>query len=156
MYNYGLSETLFDVAVAAFASPTADAGGPYSGTEGTSITLAGGGSGTISLYEWDLDNDGQYDDAVGAVRLLQPSGFRRLHGPVTRHGLVGDRDGHRHRDRGERRSGPRAFPDLPLPVVGQPRTFTLGASDPSSVDQAAGFRFQIDWDGNGTAWASNH
>jgi len=30
-------------------------------------------------------------------------------------------------------------------VRGQPRTFTLGASDPSPVDQAAGFTFSINW-----------
>src|SRR5262249_52265792 len=30
-------------------------------------------------------------------------------------------------------------------VPGQPRTFTLSASDPSPVDQAAGFTFGIDW-----------
>jgi hypothetical protein len=32
---------------------------------------------------------------------------------------------------------------------GQPLTFTLGATDPSSVDQNAGFRYVIDW-GDGT------
>ena len=35
-------------------------------------------------------------------------------------------------------------------VPGLPATFTLGATDPSPVDQAAGFTFTIDWDGNGT------
>ncbi len=32
---------------------------------------------------------------------------------------------------------------------GQAQNFTLLASDPSSVDQAAGFTFKIDWDGDG-------
>ncbi|HDH10830.1 MAG TPA: 6-bladed beta-propeller [Nitrospirae bacterium] len=45
--------------------PAADAGGPYSGVEGQSITLDGSGSadsdGSITLYEWDIDNDGIYD-----------------------------------------------------------------------------------------------
>jgi PKD repeat protein len=49
--------------------PTADAGGPYSGTEGQAIVLDGSNSidsdGTIVTYEWDLDNDGQYDNASG-------------------------------------------------------------------------------------------
>jgi len=48
--------------------PTADAGGPYEGDEGSVITLDASGSsdpdGTIVLYEWDLDNDGAYDDAT--------------------------------------------------------------------------------------------
>jgi PKD repeat protein len=51
--------------------PMADAGGPYTGTEGSPITLNGSGtrdpeSRTIS-YEWDLDNDGVYDDATGVT-----------------------------------------------------------------------------------------
>jgi VCBS repeat-containing protein len=49
--------------------PVADAGGPYSGSEGSSVTLDASGSydidDTILSYEWDLDNDGQFNDAVG-------------------------------------------------------------------------------------------
>jgi hypothetical protein len=37
-------------------------------------------------------------------------------------------------------------------VVGQVLTFTLGASDPSPVDRAAGFTYALDW-GDGTAQA---
>jgi len=52
-------------------APTADAGGPYSGTEGDTITLSASGStdsdGMIASYQWDLDNDGQFDDATGAT-----------------------------------------------------------------------------------------
>ena len=52
-------------------APTADAGGPYSGTQDDTITLTGAGStdtdGTIAAYTWDLDNDGQYDDATGVT-----------------------------------------------------------------------------------------
>jgi PKD repeat protein len=51
--------------------PIADAGGPYTGTEGQAIFLDGSGSsdldGTIVSYDWDLDNDGQYDDASGVT-----------------------------------------------------------------------------------------
>jgi hypothetical protein len=46
-----------------------NAGGPYSCNEGQSITLHGTatslGNGTIVSYEWDLDNDGSFDDATG-------------------------------------------------------------------------------------------
>jgi PKD repeat protein len=53
-------------------------------------------------------------------------------------------------------------------VRGQPRTFTVSASDPSPVDQAAGFTYMIDWGdgspvatieatpGNGAGVALNH
>jgi PKD repeat protein len=49
--------------------PVANAGGPYSGNEGTSINLSAAKStdheNNTVLYEWDLDNDGQFDDAAG-------------------------------------------------------------------------------------------
>jgi PKD repeat protein len=50
--------------------PTADAGGPYFGNIGETISLNGTGSfdsdGTITSYAWDLDNDEVYDDAFGS------------------------------------------------------------------------------------------
>ncbi|MBS3777786.1 MAG: tandem-95 repeat protein [Candidatus Thermoplasmatota archaeon] len=49
--------------------PIANAGGPYFGGFHDDITLDGSGSsdvdGEIVLYEWDLDNDGFFDDATG-------------------------------------------------------------------------------------------
>jgi PKD repeat protein len=48
-------------------APNANAGGPYSGNENSSLTLTGSAtdSGTDSfIFEWDLDNDGLYDDAT--------------------------------------------------------------------------------------------
>lgn len=53
--------------------PTADAGGPYSTDEGVDVTLDGSAStagsgasaGALASYAWDLDGDGQYDDATG-------------------------------------------------------------------------------------------
>jgi len=64
--------TELNLSIAAPAPPpsfTADAGGPYSGTVGESITLSGSASGGTSPYSyaWDLDNDGEYDDATGAT-----------------------------------------------------------------------------------------
>jgi Zn-dependent metalloprotease len=63
----------FSRAIPAECLPTADAGGPYTTVEGTDVTLDGSGSaegsdgsaGAIVLFEWDLDNDGSYDDATG-------------------------------------------------------------------------------------------
>ena len=51
--------------------PVADAGGPYTGVEGSAISLDASGSFDPDLdaviYEWDLDNNGQYDDATGVT-----------------------------------------------------------------------------------------
>ncbi|NIV39534.1 MAG: DUF11 domain-containing protein [Anaerolineae bacterium] len=50
--------------------PTADAGGPYTGTAGASVILTATGSdpgGGPLTYTWDLDDDGQYDDGNGEV-----------------------------------------------------------------------------------------
>ncbi len=45
--------------------PVADAGGPYSGSEGSAINFDASGSsdsdGSITQYEWDYQNDGTYD-----------------------------------------------------------------------------------------------
>ncbi|MBN1779857.1 T9SS type A sorting domain-containing protein [bacterium] len=51
--------------------PTAEADGPYIGVVGQSVSLDGSGSfdpdagDHIVSYTWDLDGDGQYDDATG-------------------------------------------------------------------------------------------
>ncbi len=56
--------------------PTANAGGPYTINEGQGVTLDGSGSidpdsGPSPLsYAWDLDGDGQYDDATGITVTL--------------------------------------------------------------------------------------
>ena len=60
--------------------PIANAGGPYTVNEGASIALNGSGStdpgGAITAYAWDLDRDGQFDDATGATPTVTfPSAF---------------------------------------------------------------------------------
>lgn len=49
--------------------PVADAGGGYCASAGEKVTLDGSGSydpdGDIENYLWDLDEDGQFDDATG-------------------------------------------------------------------------------------------
>lgn len=49
--------------------PVANAGGPYTGLAGAAVPLSGAASTCASVdtctYAWDLDNDGQYDDATG-------------------------------------------------------------------------------------------
>lgn len=62
--------TTVDCTVAPNLPPTANAGGPYTGSVGATTSLDGSGStdadGSIVLYEWDLDDDGFFDDATGA------------------------------------------------------------------------------------------
>ena len=60
--------------------PTASAGGPYSAPEGGSVGLSAAGSSdaeqsTASLtFEWDLDNDGMFDDATGISPTFSAAG----------------------------------------------------------------------------------
>ncbi|MBL3599332.1 MAG: PKD domain-containing protein, partial [gamma proteobacterium endosymbiont of Lamellibrachia anaximandri] len=76
--------------------PTANAGGPYVVNEGQGVTLDGSGSndpdnGPSPLsYAWDLDNDGQYDDASGAQVTLpvQPDNASFIVGLEVSDGLL--------------------------------------------------------------------
>ena len=49
-------------------APVAEAGGPYTGNEGSAITFNASASrdvdGAITLYEWDWDYDGDYDEST--------------------------------------------------------------------------------------------
>lgn len=47
------------------AAPLAEVGGPYIIAEGDTLVLDGSGSVDSTSYAWDLDNDGQFDDAFG-------------------------------------------------------------------------------------------
>lgn len=70
----------FDVPPA--CAPTANADGSYTTPEGTDVTLDATGSmdpsdssgGTIVSFEWDLDNDGDFDDATGATTTFSKVG----------------------------------------------------------------------------------
>jgi PKD repeat protein len=69
--NERLSDQNFTtITIVANEPPVADAGGPYVVDEGTPITLDGSRSkdpnGDPISYNWDLDNDGRYNDGSGA------------------------------------------------------------------------------------------
>ncbi|APZ96402.1 PKD domain-containing protein [Fuerstiella marisgermanici] len=59
------------VAVDPNSPPIPDAGAPYTADEGFAITFNASGStdpdNNIASYAWDLDNDGQFDDAAGVT-----------------------------------------------------------------------------------------
>jgi PKD repeat protein len=68
----GLMDTDTASVVVSNVPPSADAGGPYAAVVGHSIELVGTASdpGLDTLaYEWDLDEDGEFDDAT----VLNPS-----------------------------------------------------------------------------------
>lgn len=65
--------------------PIANPGGPYSGQEGITIAFDGRGStdpqGQSLTYAWDMDGDGQFDDATGSTpSFTYSSGFTGLVG----------------------------------------------------------------------------
>ena len=64
-----MSKAIAVTAPPELCNPTADPKGPYQGCIGVPVTLDGSGStaqtGTVVGWEWDLDGDGQYDDALG-------------------------------------------------------------------------------------------
>lgn len=75
-----LANTIVADPVVTPSLPTADAGGPYEARQGETVVLdatrsrAEGGR-SITAYEWDLDSDGDFDDAVGpnpGVTFAQP------------------------------------------------------------------------------------
>ncbi|MDH3715484.1 MAG: PKD domain-containing protein, partial [Gammaproteobacteria bacterium] len=70
--NERLSDQHFvKVTVEVNLAPVADADGPYTVDEGSSIDLDASGSSDPNndplSYEWDLDDDGNYDDATGVM-----------------------------------------------------------------------------------------
>ena len=70
--------TVVQVMESAQEPPVADIGGPYSVDEGSALILDGSGSydpdeaagDSIISYEWDLDNDGMFDDATGTTPTI--------------------------------------------------------------------------------------
>jgi len=68
-YVEGLDSGSANVYILFNIPPVADIGGPYIIDEGIALTLDASGSydpdHDIELFEWDLDNDGEYDDGTG-------------------------------------------------------------------------------------------
>jgi VCBS repeat-containing protein len=131
-------------------APVADAGPDQGANEGATVLFDGSGSsdddGDSLTYSWDF-GDGNTAGGVAPSHAFADNGTYAV--TLT----VDDGQGGTSSDTltvNIANVAPTAsLSGAGTGVRGQTRTFTLGASDPSSVDQAAGFTFTINWgDGN--------
>ncbi len=140
---------------------TASAGGPYTAPEGSSVTLSGSTTPDVAgaTYEWDVDGDGQYDDATGQNPTVSAATLASI-------GLGDGPDSSNVRVRVT--SGAAVIVSnattLTITNVAPTATFTnngpvalgssadvtfSGQSDPSTADTTAGFRYSYDFDDDG-------
>lgn len=140
-------------------APTASAGGPYAISEGQGVALDASGSSDPDFdaltYSWDINGDGVFGDATGMQPTLT---WAQLNALGINDGLqshpvrvrVDDDAGHVVISPATTLTVTNVVPTVVLAgpidgVRGQTRTFTLSASDPSSVDESAGFVYSINW-----------
>lgn len=159
--------TYADTALARYvldSTLTASAGGPYTINEGDSLALsatAAGGDGGPLTYSWDVNGDGTFGQVTGNNPTLTWAQLEALgidDGPATFQVSVRVSDAHgEYIDSAATTLTVNDTPPTPsvsgpaAEVVGQPQTFSLAATDPSSVDTAAGFSFLVNWgDGSPT------
>jgi hypothetical protein len=157
--NNNVASTSTDNTVFFFNNPpTANAGGPYSVAEGSSLTLHGSGTDADNdplTFSWDLNNDGVFGDATGASPTLTWAQLVALginDGPSTFQVHVKADDGFAH----PTTSSPVTLTVNNTPPTvgvsgptfgarGQLLTFNFTSTDFSPVDQAAGFTYSINW-----------
>jgi hypothetical protein len=118
--------------------PVADAGAPYNDiNEGDNVTLDGSGSfdpdNDISLYEWDINNDGQYDAAgITTTVVFNDNGVYTISLKVT------DSSGESDTDTATINVGnkpPEVWADSDQPVyVGEPLTVDVEFRDEGIFD----------------------
>lgn len=133
------------------AAPVADAGGPYNAPEGQQVALTAVGSvdpdAQPMQYLWDLDADGEFDDAAGANALatFRDNGVYEVRVRVTDAGGKTDVDAARVVvvNVAPRIDG--VITDSPI-EEGSELQVEVQAVEPGA-DQVA---FDFDWDGDGT------
>jgi hypothetical protein len=148
------------------APPTADAGGPYTIVEGSSLNLNGTGSDPAGAadpltYSWDINGDNVFGDATGASPTLSWAQLNALgitDGTGATYNVklqVSDGDGGITQSNAVLLTVNNA---APAAGISGPATlardasgnYTLTATDPAAADQAAGFTYTIDWNGDGS------
>ncbi len=145
-------------------APVANAGGPYTISEGDSLTVTAAAStdadGDTLTYSWDINGDGTFGDATGVNPTLTKAQLNTLginNGTATFNIKVRVDDGHGHIVTSDavvftfnNKAPVATITGNASAAKGDVLTFTLGATDQSSADQTAGFTWKIDWDGDGT------
>jgi lysophospholipase L1-like esterase len=148
---FGAAGTQYSIpltAIVVAVPPVVNAGGPYNTTEASTVLLSALGAGEISAYAWDLDNNGSYETSGQSVNFSQPdNGVFTVGVQATGPGgtatatttvTVGN-------------VAPTAGVAGPSSLLRDAaQNFTLSANDVSSIDQAAGFSYSIDWNGDGS------
>ncbi|WP_081690940.1 PKD domain-containing protein [Conexibacter woesei] len=144
-------------------APVASAGGPYTIGEGTAPALDASGSTDADndalTYRWDLDGDGQYDDATGARPALtaaQAATFGMGDGPATHAVAVQVSDPSAATSTASVNvtvtnvAPTPSVSGVPTPgTEGRSWTLHVSGTDPSAAD-AAGLHYGVDTDDDGT------
>jgi len=66
------------VTVTSATQPAANAGGPYTINEGSSLSLSGSAVGVTGTFSWDVNSDGTFGDATGASPTLSWTQLKAL------------------------------------------------------------------------------
>jgi hypothetical protein len=173
IFNYAPAAFTVVVTGASNVEPSADAGGPYSGAEGASISLDGTGSsdtdGSIASYSWTVtphSGDVNDPDAGASCSFVDGTSASSAQPKVvcTDDGVydlelsVTDGDGASDGDSTTltlANANPSATPSLPGGDVDEGDAFSLGLTGPNDPGSNDAFQYQFDCgDGGGYSAAS--